>query len=89
MYCFLDNQSINQSVVSGIDNPLVYHSKILIGVCRLIGDGHSLTKEIVEGAFSAHGKVSDSYVPDGKAFAFVTYETKEEAQAGGDALNCT
>ncbi|OQV12982.1 putative Transmembrane protein 26 [Hypsibius exemplaris] len=54
-----------------------------------LGEGHSFTKETLEPAFAAHGTVTDCFVPDGKPFAFVTYDTLESAQAGGDALNMT
>ena len=52
-----------------------------------LGDNHNFTKELIEGAFSAFGRVTDAYVPEGKHFAFVTYETQEDAQKGGDSLN--
>jgi hypothetical protein len=57
------------------------------GISGHLGEGHSITKEVLEGAFAAHGNVTDAYVPDGKAFGFVTYGTQEEAEKGGEALN--
>ena len=37
--------------------------------------------------FSQYGKVVDSYKPQAKGFAFITFETEEEAAAAMEALN--
>ena len=37
--------------------------------------------------FSEFGEVVESYKPEGKGFAFITYKTEEEATKGMEALN--
>jgi cold-inducible RNA-binding protein len=37
--------------------------------------------------FSEYGEVTESYKPEGKGFAFITYKTEEEATKGMEALN--
>ncbi len=37
--------------------------------------------------FSAYGKVVDSYKPQGKGFAFITFETAESAQQAIEEMN--
>jgi RNA recognition motif-containing protein len=39
--------------------------------------------------FSQYGKIEDSYKPQGKGFAFITFSTSEEANAALEALNGT
>lgn len=37
--------------------------------------------------FSEFGKVTESYKPEGKGFAFITFETAEEAEKALEGMN--
>lgn len=48
---------------------------------------YDTTIEALVELFSKYGTVTDSYKPQGKGFAFITFETEEEAQAAIEAMN--
>jgi RNA recognition motif-containing protein len=43
-------------------------------------------QKLVE-VFSAYGEVTESYKPQGKGFAFITFKTEESAQKAIDEMN--
>lgn len=48
---------------------------------------YATTIETLVALFSQYGEVVESYKPQGKGFAFITFKTAEAAQAAMEALN--
>jgi RNA recognition motif-containing protein len=48
---------------------------------------YDTTIEALVELFSKYGEITDSYKPQGKGFAFITFSTEEEAQAAIEAMN--